>query len=277
MSANTFARDNSEKLVLNIGDEHRREGSDQSVSGPSTRLLNAQQQSQQQNQRLSRIMERGVKTAFVLVSLLLLAIVCTYAGSNTIFKSDSSEKGREGLEPLPKNIVGDCRTTGCNNNFECVEVKTDFACFVQPCPKTVFECLPNAMLKDPADAVFSIQPLVPPSGEMGGDLGDFAGGLTEGFFACVQMHGGKSSWKHPTESCNTCRCTAGGGISCTKMMCLDGKMDGLRKAMAKASADEMSHVLTTVMTPVDPPADAKARDPENTSQYFTSVVLDIWN
>ncbi|KAJ1813897.1 hypothetical protein LPJ75_002992, partial [Coemansia sp. RSA 2598] len=142
-----------EKLVVHINDDGQHNASS---IGPF-------QQQQPQRYHHSAMLERTAKAMFALVSLFLLIILCTYIGSKTIFDSSSAGKsageatgdsdGRKGLAPLPQNEIKDCRAAGCYNNFECVEVKVDQACFVQPCPSVVYECLPPAMLNDAADAV----------------------------------------------------------------------------------------------------------------------------
>ncbi|KAJ1852904.1 hypothetical protein LPJ73_002741 [Coemansia sp. RSA 2703] len=230
------------------------------------------------SRRSSDVIERTVKVMFSLISLLLLAIVCTYAVSNTFFEvSDGDKQGnaqvREGLEPLAENKIRDCRTAGCYNNFECVEIKVDQACFVQPCPSVVYECLPPAMLNDPADAMFSIQAAAQETGEINSDDSDSAGELTEGYFACVQQHGGKNSWKHPTQSCNTCRCSANGTVACTKMLCKPANLS-FSDMISKAKAHE-SRTLTTSMMVVPAFKTNSDDSSENTSQLFTSVVIDI--
>ncbi|KAJ2707614.1 hypothetical protein FB645_000591 [Coemansia sp. IMI 203386] len=136
-----------------------------------------------------------------------------------------------------------------------------------PCPSIVYECLPPAMLNDPADAMFSIQQAsLVGDGELGNDDSDSTGELTQGYFNCLQQHGGKSIWNHPDQPCNTCRCTATGSIACTKMLCIPDKQD------TSAHGDIVPDILTTIMSPVPAPADA---DPENTSQFYTSIVIDV--
>ncbi|KAJ1869703.1 hypothetical protein LPJ57_005486 [Coemansia sp. RSA 486] len=136
-----------------------------------------------------------------------------------------------------------------------------------PCPSIVYECLPPAMLNDPADAMFSIQQAsLVGNGELGNEDSDSTGELTQGYFNCLQQHGGKSIWNHPDQPCNTCRCTATGSIACTKMLCIPDKQD------TSVHDNTVPDILTTIISPVPAPADA---DPENTSQFFTSIVIDV--
>ncbi|KAJ2855155.1 3'-5' DNA helicase, partial [Coemansia erecta] len=266
MSAFSNQRDSSrEKLVLHINDDSQHTVS--SSPGPL----------HQRHHCHSAMLGKTVKTMFALVSLFLLAILCTYIGSKVIFDYSSTDRnsaeqsngdgngdGRKGLAPLPQNEIKDCRTSGCFNNFECVEIKVDQACFVQPCPSVVYECLPPAMLNDPADAMFSIQPASQGNGELGNDDLDSSGELTQGYFNCLQQHGGKSIWNHPDQPCNTCRCTTTGSIACTKMFCIPHSKPGSPAGQNTIMADSSEpYTLTTIMSPVPNPAGKE--DSENTS------------
>ncbi|KAJ2841352.1 hypothetical protein GGI22_007925, partial [Coemansia erecta] len=111
-------------------------------------------------------------------------------------------------EHPPEN--DDCRKTGCNDNSACVKLDSPVACFTAPCPPARFLCLPLATPDDSTDT-----PTPPTSADGPGINNKFA----EAFFACLKEHNGSVVWNHPTESCNTCRCLPGGGVSCTKKLC----------------------------------------------------------
>ncbi|KAJ2899155.1 hypothetical protein IWW38_001096 [Coemansia aciculifera] len=232
-----------------------------------------------QRQQHRSLVDLAVKVVFGFIFTFLLVMTCIYAGSKTIFDTDGlSSTGKDKAVPDEKVLVEpkvrDCRSTGCFNNFECVAVAADFACFIPPCPATVYECQPNAMLKDPEDALFSIQPISAARNEQdkgenvdSGYITNIYGEsiqLTEGYYACIQQNGGKRSWRHPTEPCNTCRCNPRGGISCTKMLCKQG--DQPRGSYA-------SRILTTVMSLVDPEAGASISG--TSTPRYTSIVIDI--
>ncbi|KAJ2412967.1 hypothetical protein H4218_001521 [Coemansia sp. IMI 209128] len=235
----------------------------------------------QQPHRRSPI-ELVVKFVFGTIFLFLLLLLCMYAGSKTLF--DTEDKAEPGEKVLVEPKIRDCRSTGCHNDFECVSVAADFACFIPPCPATVYECQPKASLKDPEDAMFSILPVnVAPSQDNGADRLDKGGDaddlttdrygesiqITEGYYACIQQHNGRRSWRHPTESCNTCRCNPRGGVSCTKMLCKPGNRPESRK---EGTTSYASHLLTTVAWQVN--AEAGASD---ATTRIASVVIDIWN
>ncbi|KAJ2776487.1 hypothetical protein GGI15_004832 [Coemansia interrupta] len=130
------------------------------------------------------------------------------------------------------------------------------------------------MLNDPADAMFSIQAAAADdTEEINSDDSDRTGELTEGYFACVQQHGGKSSWNHPTQPCNTCRCSANGSVVCTKMLCKPSDLS-FSDMISMAEADE-SRILTTVMVAVPGSKAIYDDGSENTSLLFTSVVIDV--
>ncbi|KAJ2753854.1 hypothetical protein GGI19_002830 [Coemansia pectinata] len=238
----------------------------------------------QQQQRRRSPVEIVVKVIFGAICLFLLAIICTYAGSKTIFDTTSKAKVEPGEKVLVEPKIRDCRSIGCFNDFECVPVAADFACFIPPCPSTVYECQPKASLKDPEDALFSILPVnAAPSqdkeaGRMskGGDADNFTTDrygkpiqLTEGFYACIQQHNGQSSWRHPTEPCNTCRCNARGGVSCTKMLCKPGNRPEPGK---EATTSYASRLLTTIMSQISAEAGAGV---SSVTPRYTSIVIDI--
>ncbi|KAJ2581007.1 hypothetical protein GGH95_002295 [Coemansia sp. RSA 1836] len=252
-----------------------------------------------QMQQRRSLVEVAVKVVFGAIFTFLLVIICTYAGSKTIFDTDSTSKDNtaSGEKVLVEPKVRDCRSTGCFSNFECVPVAADFACFIPPCPSTIYECLPNAMLKDPADALFSIQPVSAAllgqdvhkgKGDGGSDKGgdvdnssttDLYGEpiqLTEGYYACIQQHSGQRSWRHPTEPCNTCRCNPRGGVSCTKMLCKQPSQPNLASSKEGVGAPSYaSRLLTTVMSLVDPEPDASVSG--TATPRYTSIVIDIQN
>ncbi|KAJ2821368.1 hypothetical protein GGI24_004237 [Coemansia furcata] len=226
------------------------------------------------------LIEMVVKLVFGAISVFLLVIICVYAGSKTIF--DTNDKVESGEKVLVEPKVRDCRTTGCFNDFECVPVAADFACFIPPCPSTVYECQPRAALKDPEDALFSILPVnVAPGQVKEADRLDKAGDadnyttdlygkpsqLTEGYYACIQQHNGRRSWRHPTEPCNTCSCNALGGISCTKMLCKPANRPDPVNDVATIYA---SRLLTTVMTQISAGPGVSRATPQ-----YTSTVIDI--
>ncbi|KAJ2735717.1 hypothetical protein IW152_001355 [Coemansia sp. BCRC 34962] len=224
-----------------------------------------------------------VKFVFGAILLLLLLIICVYAGSKTLF--DTEDRAEPGEKVLVEPKIRDCRSTGCHNDFECVSVAADFACFIPPCPSTVYECQPKAILKDPEDAVFSILPVNVAPGQdkdadhrldMGGDADDPTTDrygesvqTTEGYYACIQQHNGQRSWRHPTEPCNTCRCNPRGGISCTKILCKLGNRPESRK---EATTSYASRLLTTIASHIGAEAGAS-----NAATRVISIVIDIQN
>ncbi|KAJ2744285.1 hypothetical protein GGI20_003076 [Coemansia sp. BCRC 34301] len=249
---------------------------------------------QRQQQRRSLI-EIAVKVVFGAIFAFLLVIVCMYAGSKTIFDTSGSSKADSGEKVLVEPKVRDCRSTGCLNEFECVPVAADFACFIPPCPSTVYECLPNAMLKDPEDALFTIQPISDaPSGpdahtndanveynrgsDVDGDITTDLYGepiqLTEGYYACIQQHNGQRSWRHPMEPCNLCRCNPRGGVSCTKKLCKQGSQPDHHISKEQVETPTYaSRILTTVMSLID--AEAGASGSSGATPRYTSIVVDI--
>ncbi|KAJ2008717.1 hypothetical protein H4R26_000036 [Coemansia thaxteri] len=252
---------------------------------PPPPVLPAPRDRHQQRVQRHPLVEKAVKTVFATLSVFLLALICLYAGSKTLFDTTSSSGGAGSGDKVlvvePK--VRDCRTTGCFNDFECAPAAADFACFIPPCPSVVYECMPKAALADPKDAVFSIQPVNaafdPNEAGKAKDASQRDGSndadntttdaygepiqLTEGYYACVQQHNGRRSWRHPTEPCNTCRCNARGGVSCTKMLC---------KQKDQANPGFASRLLTTVMSPVRADHGAGAGGP---TPRYTSIVIDI--
>ncbi|KAJ1773614.1 hypothetical protein LPJ74_000530 [Coemansia sp. RSA 1843] len=92
-------------------------------------------------------------------------------------------------------------------------------------PVPLFLCLPLATPDDSKNAT-------PPSHGTDGSHADGTSGhppdasspgrknkITEAFFTCLKAHNGNVVWNHPVETCNTCRCLPGGGVSCTKKLC----------------------------------------------------------
>ncbi|KAJ2039607.1 hypothetical protein IW146_006783 [Coemansia sp. RSA 922] len=228
-----------------------------------------------QEQRRRSPVEIAVKVVFGAIFLFLLALICTYAGSKTIFDTTRKDAAEPGEKVLVEPKIRDCRSTGCFSEFECVPVAADFACFIPPCPSTVYECQPKASLKDPEDALFSILPVsaAPSQSEEAYSFNTDRYGkptqLTEGYFACIQQHNGQSSWRHPTEPCNTCRCNARGGVSCTKMLCKPGSR---LESVKEATTSYPSRLLTTIMSQISAEAGAGV---SSATPRFTSIVIDI--
>ncbi|KAI8322535.1 hypothetical protein GQ54DRAFT_304010 [Martensiomyces pterosporus] len=217
-----------------------------------------------------------VKAAFGFVAVMLLVIICTYAGSNTVFSAPGGDEDARRGEVF-ENKARDCRSTGCNGDFECVLVEADFACFVPPCPTAVYECLPNAVFDDPDDAIFSIQRGNPDANRAMRKAGsatpteeaaDVSEEPSEAYYACLQQHGGQSVWRHPKEPCNTCRCTEQGRVACTKRLCNPGNLDF--SAFSSRADPGQARVQTTIMVPV-----SGSNSAAGASAMYTSIAIDI--
>ncbi|KAJ1946351.1 hypothetical protein GGF37_001218 [Kickxella alabastrina] len=234
MNDNSVANESSEKLILTINEAE------------PTNSPTANYAVKQWRQLVISVLVKYAKFMVALLSLMLLVTLyhCTMNQD-----SDNNGVARDNLEPLAHNQIQDCRVKGCAEGMQCMQAENNIACFVQPCPG-IYECMPASGVakereKEEEGGVYSILPIMPAEGGDEAAVADVmklaVGKLTEGFFACVQSHGGKEMWAHPVESCNTCRCTAAGAVACTKMMCKSGNED-FKKMVGKAEEKEKAEV-----------------------------------
>ncbi|KAJ2500599.1 hypothetical protein GGH96_002642 [Coemansia sp. RSA 1972] len=217
--------------------------------------------------------KKAVKAVLALVAVALVVTMCAYAGSKTLFEIVPGWLGREGS--TPNNIPGDCRSSGCRNGFTCSAVDAQVACFVGPCPSKFYECIPTAMVGKPDATEASILPIsaenspvmAQPSPDAEPDVPNGKSQrITEAFYSCVQQHDGQTTWMHPVDGCNTCRCTLRGTVACTKMLC----SPGIHAADAVSQAvNQAGDVHTTVMVAL---ASASG---DTESIFYTSVPIDI--
>ncbi|KAJ2712690.1 hypothetical protein H4R19_002624 [Coemansia spiralis] len=154
----------------------------------------------------------------MLAALLLVAALCACTRHKALHAALSRWRGHG--DATSELFAGDCRLTGCQNGFVCAPADAKIACFMAPCPATLYTCVPPDMVDTPDATVAAIQPVLAsasPESRPG------SGKLTEAFYACTQKHGGQATWKRPGDECNTCHCTPHGTVVCTKVLCLTNK------------------------------------------------------
>ncbi|KAJ2162585.1 hypothetical protein GGF46_000588 [Coemansia sp. RSA 552] len=225
------------------------------------------------------------KAALLLAAALVVLAVCMYADTQAVLDAMPAwmgggiDRNRErpagGTEKL---LAGDCRSSGCRGDFECVQVDANIACFVSPCPSTLYMCVPPGAANTPDAAFASILPIGLENGpvmaqpspaepdETHADAAAVDGDakVTEAFYSCVLQHGNRSSWLH-ADSCNTCRCTPTGGVACTRKLCIPASKtpEEVKQALNQAGND----IHTTVIVPMD--------GEEGGSAVYTSVAIDV--
>ncbi|KAJ1935910.1 hypothetical protein EC988_008343, partial [Linderina pennispora] len=186
-----------EKLLNASEQQHRRADIESSEAG----------QRRAQLLRQKRI-ERVVQYVFGGIFLLLVVIITTYAVSNTIIGcADPVEEQQDAARLMDYNEL-DCRTTGCNRNFECVLLDAEFECANPPCKKSIYQCVPAAMFED-SDKVVSIQAAPPmikrampvQTAQLQADLLSLAavdeleGDIPPALAKCIENHDGRSIWR----------------------------------------------------------------------------------
>ncbi|KAJ2769559.1 hypothetical protein IWQ56_002503 [Coemansia nantahalensis] len=168
-------------------------------------------------QRPSATRRVAMVAAMVLATMLIVSTLCACI-KHDAFRAALSRWGAHG-DAAPELFAGDCRRTGCQNGFVCTPSDASIACFMAPCPASLYTCVPPDMVGKPdATAAAILAPAMaqasPEAAPADGDK------VTEAFYACTQSHGGQATWKQPGSECNTCRCTPRGTVVCTKMLCL---------------------------------------------------------
>ncbi|KAJ2848913.1 hypothetical protein IWW36_003003 [Coemansia brasiliensis] len=238
----------------------------------SSELPTAHTRQPQQGHSAWGLVRKVFKAVFALVATLLVIAICAYTGSKLLYGKTPCWPGRDGS--MSNYDTNDCRSSGCHDGFTCAPVNAHVACFVGPCPSTLYECIPSAMVGMPDSSQVSILPIsaenspimAQASPESPAPLPEGDQRITEAFYSCVQKHGGQTSWTHPIDGCNTCKCTLSGSVACTKMFCspVNQNDDAVSRAI-----NQVSDVHTTVMVPL---ASASG---EAKSALYTSVPIDI--
>ncbi|KAJ2631373.1 hypothetical protein H4R22_002025 [Coemansia sp. RSA 1290] len=237
----------------------------------SSELPAAYTRQPQQRHSACSLVKKAFKMLFALVATLLIIAICVYTGSKLLYGKMPCWRDQDGSPS--SHEVNDCRSSGCYDGFTCAPVIAHVACFVGPCPSTLYECIPSAMVDQPDSSQVSILPIsaenspimAQASPESPVPLPDGDQRITEAFYSCVQKHDGQTSWTHPVDGCNTCKCTLSGSVACTKMLCSPVNQD----AAVSRAINQLSDVHTTVMVPL---ASASG---EAESTLYTSVPIDI--
>ncbi|KAJ1949178.1 hypothetical protein FBU59_001260 [Linderina macrospora] len=202
-----------------------------------------------------RRIERVVQYIFASIFLLLVLIVTTYAVSNTLIGCGDPIAEQQNNARLTDYNGLDCRTTGCNKNFECALLDAEFECINPPCKKSIYQCVPAAIFED-TDEIASIQAAPPmikrdtpvqsasPQDDMSSlaAIDEFEDDIPPALAKCIKNHDGRSIWRVEGDPCNTCRCTDSGRVTCTRKLCNPDNLV-FESLMSKADSKESTASL----------------------------------